>query len=596
MFHKDSISCLCYTVYMKRHRENFRFLFWLASEQKIHIIQLLISSLLSNFAYLLPPFAAAGIISVITEDQGNFSGIWFYILLYIVFYVAYFILTTWEFYAFRKLESFYFNNVQQKLFEHVVNNATIMNKISRGKITDTCGEDVRFLIDTINAEVNAITDIAQLVVIFGIFSYFNLWAAILTLLINLLYIYLMNRNAHRFAYYYEGTRKYRDKIIDIFTQMLNNVKQVKSLDIMPGLSKKLERSRRNWAIQSSGRTKTLSNRRCKLPLVVLFGKVFLYIFFAYLVSRGRMKISEFVLLIGYFEMVVKYTDGILEHLLNLSSYDVRIKRIRTILNYVDGGEMDYGEVENDYINGLVVFNNVYYQIGKKEVLRNVSFKAFPNEITIIVGKPGSGKTTIMSLLYRLSNVKSGSILIDDESIYNYSKSVYSSNVSGVFQKSFIFKMSIRENLGLIDNNFKNQMEACKRVGIHEEIEKLANGYNTIIDPEFNVLSDGLIQKLTIARALLSRAEILLFDEVTSNIDPESTTEIINIIKELKDDHTIIVTSHNPKVMEIADRVVVLKDGKVVAKGENKEVYDKSELYRNLKTAIFAQPSLPDEHI
>ena len=199
-------------------------------------------------------------------------------------------------------------------------------------------------------------------------------------------------------------------------------------------------------------------------------------------------------------------------------------------------------------------------------------------------------------MYRLYHVKSGSILIDDQSIYNYSKKVYSTNISGVFQKAFIFEMSIRDNLSFIDSSIKNQIAACKRVGIYKEIEKLPYGFNTIIDLDSGVLTEGQLQKLAIVRALLSKSEILLFDEVTSNIDPSSTNDIIDILNDLKNDHTIIITTHKPEIMEIADDIVVLKEGKVVAKGKNSKVFEKSAIYRKLRTATFARPSLNDEFL
>ena len=227
------------------------------------------------------------------------------------------------------------------------------------------------------------------------------------------------------------------------------------------------------------------------------------------------------------------------------------------------------------------------------ILDNVSFKVYPNEITTIVGHSGSGKTSIINLLYRLDRIKSGSILIDDENIYNYSKKVYSSNVSGVFQKPFIFDMSIRDNLSLVDSNIKNQIEVCKRVGMHEYIMSLPKGYNTVISSEERLLSDGQKQLLVIARALLTKSEILLFDEVTSNIDPNSTTKISELLKDLKQDHTILVVTHKPEIMQIADKVIVLDNGKVKCKGENEEVYNKSSLYRELRNRTFASISNND---
>ena len=197
---------------------------------------------------------------------------------------------------------------------------------------------------------------------------------------------------------------------------------------------------------------------------------------------------------------------------------------------------------------------------------------------------------MINLLYRLNRIKSGEILIDNENIYNYSSSVYSSNVSGVFQKPFVFEMSIRENLSLVDSDIRNQIEACKRVGIHEFIENLPKGYNTVIGQEGHLFSDGQKQLLVIARSLLTKAEILLLDEVTSNIDPNSTIKIGEILKDLKQDHTIVMITHKPEMMQLADRVIVLDKGKVISKGINEEVFNKCALYRELRNRTFASIS------
>jgi ATP-binding cassette subfamily B protein len=394
------------------------------------------------------------------------------------------------------------------------------------------------------------------------------------------------------AKYYEGTRKYQDKNIDILNQMLGNLKQIKSFNIMPNLTKRLDRTRKEYDNQYDKKHEYTVSHYCKIPMIVYLGKILLYIYLAHLVFNNQMTIDKLVLLISYFETVITSTDKILEQMLNLSNYDVRINRIRHILDFTNATtDFEYGDVDNDYINGLVTFDHVNYELRGKKILKNVSFKALPNEITAIVGRPGAGKTTVINLLYRLYRVKAGSIMIDDESIYNYTKKVYSSNVSGVFQKSFVFKMSIRDNLSLIDSNLEHQIAAMKRVGVYKDIERLPYGINTTIDEDNPVLTDGQLKKLAIARALLSRAEILLFDEVTSNIDPATTSEVLDIINDLREDHTIIIITHKPEIMKMADQIVVLKNGKVEAQGRNKEVFEKSALYRELLTDNYSEPSV-----
>ena len=576
---------------MKRYLTIFKNLLKIDNNKRWVIIKMFISYGINNISSLLPPLATAGIIAMIT--QNNFVGIWNYVILYGIFYIIYFSSLKWNYYTYTVLADYYHLEVQKKLFEQVANNDEIFSKISKGKIIETCSDDVRYLVDVIDCTAKASMSILKLIFIFLIFMYYNIFVAIFVILFDLLYLKLMNNNSRKISKYYEGTRKYEDKIIDILNQMLANLKQVKTLNMMPKLNKNLDKTRKRWKEQYKGKRNYITTRYSVRPYLVYIVKIILYIFLGYLVIQNKMTIDKLILLISYFEMSVTCTDSMLDNLLNLSNYGVRVKRIQNILDCLPQKDIDYGDIDNDYINGVVEFKDVCYEIKNKKILDKVSFKAYPNEINVIVGHSGSGKTTIINLLYRLKRIKSGEILIDDESIYNYTKDVYASNVSGVFQKPFVFDMSIKDNLSLIDSDFKNQQEACKRVGLHDFIMNLPKGYNTIISEEQCILSDGQKQLLSIARALLSKSEILLLDEVTSNIDPVTTVQVGQILLDLKTDHTIILITHKPEMMLLADRVIVLDKGKVICKGLNKEVYKKSSLYRELTNRTFASISNND---
>ena len=215
------------------------------------------------------------------------------------------------------------------------------------------------------------------------------------------------------------------------------------------------------------------------------------------------------------------------------------------------------------------------------ILKNVSFVVKPNELTAIVGKTGSGKTTIFNLLLRMYRVGKGQILIDKLDIYDYSKDVFNSNISIVNQKTFIFNMSIRANLSLIDSNKKRQIDACKRVGIHDFIMSLPDGYSTILKDDATNMSGGQKQLLSLARALLTSSEIILLDEVTSSLDPRTTDKIIKLLDDLKTDHTIIIITHNKDLMRKADKLIVLNNGKVECIGKNDDLIKTNNFYKQL---------------
>lgn len=576
---------------MKRYFNTVKTLLRIANDNFFIVIQMFISCGLYNLSSLLPPIATAGIIKVITNN--NFNDIWFYVILYLLFYFIYFSLLKWNETTYTKLANYYHLEVQKKLIDHVASNDSIINKISKGKIVDTISDDIRYLVDVFDSASESLVGFIKLIIILAIFSYYNIFVAIIAVIINSIYLFLMNINSKKVSKYYEGTRKYEDRILDIVNQLLLNIKQVKSLDMMPNLNYKLDKTRNKWSEEYKKKRSATIERYCAMPYIVYIGKILLYIFLGFLVVNKKMTLDKLILLISYFEMTITCTDSMLDYLLELSNYGVRVKRIETILNYSKESDIDFGNINNDYINGVVSFDKVYYEKNGNSILKNVTFKVYPNEITALVGHSGSGKTSILNLLYRLDRLKSGSITIDDENIYNYSKKVYSSNVSGVFQTNLVFEMSIKDNLSLIDKNQKNQIEACKRVGIHDFIEKLPKGYNTIITNDNNVFNDGQKQLLAIARALLTKAEILIFDEVASNIDANQTLLVSNVLLDLKIDHTIIMVTHKPEMMSIADKVVVIDKGKVVSKGLNEEVYKNSSLYKELRNKTFASISKND---
>ena len=242
-------------------------------------------------------------------------------------------------------------------------------------------------------------------------------------------------------------------------------------------------------------------------------------------------------------------------------------------------------IHNDEIIGYVEFKNVSFKYNQLPVLKNISFIAKPNQVTTIVGKTGTGKTTIFNLLLRMYRVDSGKILIDNLNIYEYSKGVYNSNISIVNQKTFIFNMSIRANLSLIDSNKKRQIDACKRVGIHDFIMSLPDGYNTILKEDANNISGGQKQLLSLARALLTTSEIILLDEVTSSLDPHTTNKIINLLDDLKTDHTLIVITHNKDLMKVADKLIVLNNGKIECIGKHEDLIKNNEIYKQLNEII-----------
>ncbi len=517
--------------------------------------------LLMEGALLLPPLATSEIIGVLTRG-GTIEEVLKWSVLYLISYAVYTIVRTviWRMYM-NTARDFHIL-LQKKLLEHIAVNNGIFDELSRGKVIATCTDDIRWVVDIFDCLACAISKGIKLIIIFAIFVFSNIWVALVAVLVDIIYMILMGKNTKAYAKHFDGCRKYEDKTTNVVNQVATNSSQIKAMNLLSAMQQKYNSAAKRWAEQYLKRRLDREKIYIHDEWLTYLGKIALYIMMAFFVINGEMTIATLVLLISYFEQVTTTTNELWRDVLRpLEEYSVNLSRVKRLLDYTQKSEIEFGDFDNDYINGLVEFQNVRLNRGKGPVLKGVSFKARPNEITAIIGEKGAGKTSILHLLHRLERVSSGQILIDGENIYNYSKRVHNSNVSGVFQKPFVINSSIRDNLSLVEKNHNKQEEVCKRIGLDKIIKKLPAKYDTIVTDDESTLTEGDKQLLAVARAILTKAEILIFDEVSS-VGAQAIPNLSEILQDLKQDHTIILVTHEKQLIARADRVVELEKGKV----------------------------------
>ena len=213
----------------------------------------------------------------------------------------------------------------------------------------------------------------------------------------------------------------------------------------------------------------------------------------------------------------------------------------------------------------------------------MSFKIEANQKVAFVGKSGTGKTTIFSLLTKLYDVNSGSILFDGHDINELDEASVRDNMSLITQNPYIFNFSIRDNLLLAKSDATDEelVEACKIACIHDYIETLPDKYDTLLGENGVVLSGGQKQRLAIARAMLMKTEIILFDEATSALDNQTQEEINRAIENMKGEYTILIVAHRLSTVIDCDKIFVVDNGKVVAEGTHKELIENNQFYKML---------------
>ena len=426
---------------------------------------------------------------------------------------------------------------------------------------------------------NIVTEVFMLIYVF----YLNFLLGIIYF-IGIIFIYFYEKYSYiKLEKLQNNLKNQMDKNDSTITEIIRGIKDIKLLGISNKIKNNTMKSFEEQ-VKNNARINIFQNNiynnveMCKAVITALI--IFVGLF---LINNNLLTLSTFLIIFLYrvdiFSLIFSYTS-LKEYLVR---YKVARNRIRELFDENKYPIQKYGDIDLKNINGIIEFKNVSFSYdNKRKILNDVSFKIDKCEDVAIVGKSGSGKSTIFNLLTKCYDNYQGKIFIDGVDIKDLSYSSITNNISIINQSPYLFNLTIKENLKLLDRNItdKEMIEACKIANIHEDIIKLPNKYNTLLGEGGLNLSGGQKQRLAIARALLKKSKILLFDEATSSLDNITQKNVQTAIKNISKDCTIVTIAHRFSTIMDVNKIIVLKDGKKVIEGKHEDLLN-NDYYNNL---------------
>lgn len=448
-----------------------------------------------------------------------------------------------------------------------------------GELSSAATTDLSFIemhcMHMIDIVVNGHITVAVMIISLTIFCPEAGMISLTGLLISAWIMHALEKISHRNAVLHQ---KAQDEIVENTIEYLRGMQVVKAFKQEGAAVEGIRNAFQNHKKVNIKLELEYCPYNCLHQLILKTSSVGVVIASAYLSLNGRMPV--FIML-----MLDMFSFVLFNHLEKVNSAIHVIEVINATLDKLDSiqkaEEIDKEGTDVPLNAYDIAFQNVSFAYDQKAVLSDLNFTLPQGATTAIVGPSGSGKTTICNLIARFYDVNRGTIRIDGHNIKDMTCESILRNISMVFQKVYLFNDTIANNIkfGNPNASYEDIVAAAKKARCHEFIISLPKGYETVVEEGGSNLSGGEKQRISIARAILKNAPIVILDEATASIDPENEHIIQQAITELTKGKTVIVIAHRLATIENADQILVIEKGRIVQKGTHQTLMKQEGIYR-----------------
>lgn len=449
-----------------------------------------------------------------------------------------------------------------------------MGELSAAATTDLSFMEM-FAMNMVNTVVNGYITVIVLILFLMFYSPLAGGIALIGVLLSALFLHLLEKRSRKNAPVHQ---KAQDDMVESSIEYLRGMQVVKAFKqegiSIAGIKKAYNDSKKiNIKIEVE-----YMPFNCLHLFSLKAASIAIVAVAAFLTFNGNMDLPTMLMLDMFSFMIFGSVESMNNAAHVLEVIDTTLDKLERIehAKIIDKDGKDITLKNTD-----IEFQNVTFSYDKTPVLNDVSFSIPQGSTTAIVGPSGSGKTTICNLIARFYDVDNGEIIIGGENIRQMTCDSLLRNISMVFQKVYLFHDTIENNIrfGNPDATQEEIIDAAKKARCHDFIMTLPNGYQTVIGEGGSTLSGGEKQRISIARAILKNANIVILDEATASIDPENEHLIQQAISELTIGKTVIVIAHRLATIEHADQILVVDRGKIVQKGTHNQLVRQEGIYK-----------------
>ena len=404
------------------------------------------------------------------------------------------------------------------------------------------------------------------------------WRVGLVLLVGLV-LFLLPNTLMRWQVSKVSDDKYQADmdLVAVVLEYSQGIAEVKNYNLVNRSAKKLFKAIEGKSQLDTKMTLVTSPYIALQGIVTKLTGLFMGLFSIYFYLNGSMELLVAIMMIVSGFMIYENLDGVGSFSSLLRIVDLSVDMVNQVLAIQP---MDISGQDIDPKSSRIELRDVSFSYGNKKIIDRVSLAIPEKTTTALVGPSGSGKTTLCNLIARFWDVDQGSISLDGHDVREYSYDSLIRNFSFVFQSVYLFEDTIANNIrfGKPEASQEEVIEAAKKAACHDFILSLPDGYDTKIGEGGASLSGGERQRISIARAIIKDAPIIILDEATANVDPENEEALMQAIQALTHDKTIIMIAHRLKTVEHADQILVLDQGRIVEQGKHQDLLAKQGIY------------------